>query len=544
MNPTDWLNVTFTRQLVQTPSGRAHLLAQIADAEGSAEAALFPRLLEATQGQPELQRALTRHAADEERHARQLEALLARTGAPRPSLPSALNILTLVKRRLPWADEPLTSRAALMRAFALLQVIEERAVHQFPLLATALRGVDDAAADTFERMTTEEAGHVKLCEALGQRFTDEPAAREAALRDVRRAMLDAKAEHERLSLRHLQHEGLLGEGVRALPWKAAALWAGLHADSHGLVDPRFTVTDEPAVHDARRRAILQRHPAVRSLFGYDRRTIAVTIAVVAAQVWVAARVASQPVWLVALVAYGVGALLSHWLGQTIHETSHNLAARTRWANVAVAWLANAPMVLPIAATFHRYHLSHHAHLGVAGKDSDLPLPAELDLIGTRRWAKAVWLLLYPLVYFVRGAVYAQRPSRAEVANVVFVGAVTAGLWWWLGPSAVLYLALSTYFGHGPHPVAAHFLHEHYLFAGRTQETFSYDGPLNWVTFNVGFHAEHHDFMSIPGWRLPEYRRLTQGAYAEETGHGSWTCVLWEFVTSSQLGPAARRVRTS
>ncbi|MEZ4295178.1 MAG: fatty acid desaturase [Polyangiaceae bacterium] len=312
----------------------------------------------------------------------------------------------------------------------------------------------------------------------------------------------------------------------------------------------FAWTRAPEPHAVRRRRLLRQHPEIRRLNGFDRRTALVAVLVAITQLALAAGIAHLrergsalgSYWLIVPFSYAVGATLTHWLSMAIHETSHQAAARTRWGNTLVGLIANVPLFVPVAVTFCRYHLDHHRKLGSIREDTDIPLRWEVRHIGSSTWRKAVWLFLHPLVYFARGLTFAKPFNLGEWLNVAMMVGVNAAIYQALGPAALAYLFLSFYFAHGLHPVAGHFIHEHYTFAPG-QETFSYYGPLNLVTFNVGYHNEHHDFMGIPGWRLPELRRMVP-EYGELVSHRSWTGVLWRFITDPTMGYASRIVRES
>merc|ERR1711924_208397 len=84
-----------------------------------------------------------------------------------------------------------------------------------------------------------------------------------------------------------------------------------------------------------------------------------------------------------------------------------------------------------------------------------------------------------------------------------------------------------------HPCAAHFLAEHYVFVGET-ETYSYYGPLNMLTFNVGYHNEHHDFPNIAWTKLPKLKAMAPEFYDNLPYHKSWPMVIWKFITDPNV----------
>ena len=312
----------------------------------------------------------------------------------------------------------------------------------------------------------------------------------------------------------------------------------------------YRLTESPEPHRARRQRILREHPEIVRLFGHDPRPKWRMVGVLAFQLGLAAGIAQlaarAPSWIAAVVlvvvAWGLGAVLNHYGGVVIHEASHNLCARTERANRWIAIFANLPKVLPYAMSFRRHHLTHHGDMGVDGIDNDLPLPFERRMVGASALRKLVWLFFFPFFgALCRG--FLTRPERWEAIQWSVQIPFNLLLFLGVGPWGLGYLALSTWFSAGLHPIAGHFIHEHYLW-DEAQETYSYYGPLNRVTENLGYHVEHHDFVAVPGSRLPELHAIASEHYASLVSHDSWTAILWTFVVDRRLSHYSRFVRAS
>ncbi|MDP2311976.1 MAG: fatty acid desaturase [Pseudomonadota bacterium] len=309
-------------------------------------------------------------------------------------------------------------------------------------------------------------------------------------------------------------------------------------------DLGYHVTQLGDPHRRRRREILARHPEVATLQGHDLTQTWITVLVVAGQLaiaWAMQRYGA-PWWLVVAGAYVVGAVANHWSGVVMHEATHNLAAPGgNLPNRIVGLFANLPVVVPSAMSFRRYHLDHHTWLGVERLDNDLPLRREVQLVGTSTFRKLLWLFFYSL-FAVFARDFFRRPNRWEVLGVLIQAALVTWVIAAIGWVGLAYLLLSTLFAFGAHPIAGHFVQEHYLSHG-AQETYSYYGPLNLLTFNMGYHVEHHDFMNIPGSRLPALHAMAPEFYAPLVSHRSWTRTLLAFLTDDRMGHFSRKVRT-
>ncbi len=304
----------------------------------------------------------------------------------------------------------------------------------------------------------------------------------------------------------------------------------------------FAWSSEREPHAARRREMLAKYPQIKALYGPCARTKYVCTLLVLVQLATAYALRDAPWWLIVVVAYLFGGVLNQALLLAIHELSHNLAFAKPWKNRAFGWFINLPVGVPVSETFRYYHLLHHVHQGEAGTDTDLPTELEGRLL-RNPVTKLVWVMGQGFAYALRPLfVHPKSPSRAELGNLALQLAFDALILHFWGVKALCYLPISSLIVMGLHPVAGHYISEHYVFQPG-QETYSYYGPLNRLTFNVGYHNEHHDFPYIPGSRLAELRRIAPEYYEGLLSHRSWTKTLWRFITRSDLGGYSRVKRT-
>lgn len=288
-------------------------------------------------------------------------------------------------------------------------------------------------------------------------------------------------------------------------------------------------------HKARRKAILRKYPQVRQLFGPEPLTIYIVTLLVMIQCGLAYAMQHAHWWVWLPFAYLVGGVINHSLTLAIHEISHNLACRRPTANKILSLVANLPLIFPYAISFKRYHHDHHVHLGWYPKDTDVPSPIEKKLFRHPLF-KLVWMIFQPLFYALRPLfIYPKKPTRWDVINLATQLAFIATILITMNLHSLIYLMACTLLGLGLHPMSGHYISEHYIYQDtNTQETCSYYGPLNAVTFNVGYHNEHHDFPSIPWTRLKKLRDIAPEFYQPLHAHRSWVKLICRFIFSRRI----------
>ncbi|RKU46585.1 hypothetical protein DL546_005470 [Coniochaeta pulveracea] len=316
----------------------------------------------------------------------------------------------------------------------------------------------------------------------------------------------------------------------------------------------WTYTEEP--HRTRRLAIIKAHPEVTKLCGPEPLTKWVVLGVVLLQITIAHLLRNTPFWSWKFwaVAYVVGATANQNLFLAIHEISHNLAFKSPLANRLLAIFANLPIGIPYSASFRPYHLTHHKSLGVDGLDTDLPTAFEavfLDSILGKAFFCTFQIFFYalrPMVVYRIPLTWIHALNVAVQVTFDYFLLTTPSLF---SGNSLLYLLLSSFLAGSLQPLAGHFIAEHYVYETvpaeahdpknhvPVPETFSYYGPLNWFTYNVGLHNEHHDFPAIPWTRLPKLYEIAKEFYEPLPRHQSWVYAIWRFIFDEQVGMRCR-----
>lgn len=256
---------------------------------------------------------------------------------------------------------------------------------------------------------------------------------------------------------------------------------------------------------------------------------------VALQYGLAAYASTLPFWAALALGALVGSFIAHALGVAIHECAHDMVFRSSWANKVLSVIVNMPLGAPGAMAFRAEHLLHHYYLGATdGRDHQTPHEDELGPVGHTLSSKLKWLVLgiakadrvhpRPLPPSLRGW------HRLNVAT-------TFGQWplfLYFAPTAFLYLSVSTIFAFRFSVVCARRYAEH-VGLRDGQPTNSYYGPLNWLSFCVGYHVEHHDFPGVPWYRLPALRRIAREHYDPLAQVRSWTGLVFAFLLDRRHG---------
>ncbi len=232
-------------------------------------------------------------------------------------------------------------------------------------------------------------------------------------------------------------------------------------------------------------------------------------------------------WVPLVTAGLLHATLQATLFAPMHECSHGTAFATPWLQRLVAWFTGF-FQLSAPAGMRAFHFAHHRHTHTLGEDPELAgttfmaawpkgpmMVAQLSglpiLIGRSGWlvfsalnprSEAAWDLVMPFVRPAQRAGVA-RDARwmllAHALAMLTAVAVEPRLWRVYAAIAVAHAILSAYImvEHRGLPTEGDILARTRSFAGNR--------VVDWLMWNMPYHAEHHAWPQVPFHALPEVR---------------------------------------
>jgi hypothetical protein len=231
MNLPDAIASLFLRDLLAGAAGRAFVLNQAAIAEATDEGHVFDVILAGARSlnrdskveDAKLGKMIEKHRDDEQRHAEIFRGCVERQGVEPGELPADLRIVDRIDRETGGvASAPIVDARGVMNAYLVLQVIEERALHQFGLLEPAMRRYDPASASAIRTVIEDEARHLKYCHAISKRYAPNRLLHAETLGALRIAEARAFRDHSRANMAHMLDAGLVESKVKTAMWKGFA----------------------------------------------------------------------------------------------------------------------------------------------------------------------------------------------------------------------------------------------------------------------------------------------------------------------------------
>ncbi|XP_074603576.1 uncharacterized protein LOC141857066 [Brevipalpus obovatus] len=328
-------------------------------------------------------------------------------------------------------------------------------------------------------------------------------------------------------------------------------------ESHPIVE-KIVAKD---LHALRRKQILAKHPEIGDLIGHDPLFKWQVLFLVLFQIVTLILLRNVHNWLVLLlIGYFITGVINHALYIAIHEISHGQAFGSNrvHANLIFGLIANLPLILPISVEYKRHHSGHHQYLGKIKMDLDAPSDFERRVFKTPL-TKTVWLMINVIFAAFRHA--DSKPLGPKFTAYYILNITTQIICnfiiaYFCGLRMILFLAISWLLVIDFHPLIFQRIANHfYLFKSEdlrklrekrgssgveeqmeSLESFSYYGLFNKLTFNTGYHVEHHDFPSIPCSKLPLVRKIAPEFYDNLPHYTSWTKVVRNFITDPSFGP--------
>lgn len=303
-------------------------------------------------------------------------------------------------------------------------------------------------------------------------------------------------------------------------------------------------SDTEVTHKTRNRAMLKAHgKEIKKLMGPDVLLVFLLSPFIMLQIYIGLHAAQMSWWTLLAMAYVVGGTITHSTFLAIHEITHNLCFRSYLLNDIYAICVNLCVPGPYAMMFKSYHADHHRYLGWDGVDVDIPSDLERHFLSNL--PGKFFFLTFQVLFYAFRPPFVRRPAfhTMHVINYVVQFSFDIVIIYFFGWWPLVYYILSVVLGGGWHPLAGHFISEHFVLKGDgEQETFSYYGPLNVLMWNAGYHVEHHDFPNIPWTRIAKLNTIAPEFYCDLIRTDSWPGTLFDFLLNPNVGLSSRVLR--